>query len=184
MVVEFAAGEEGQSIIEFMLLLPLMIGLTVMMIRINSAVNVSIVNQKYSRLASHFLTFNSPYFPATGSGSSEKNQRRPGMHRLTTGIADNVIGAGSRRPKAVEVFVARNRTLASSASNAAGSEPDSRANVRVRTTVTLCGFSHTLSDGKPHYESESLAKLGVGTSANAGDIFRYCSGAGRQDHNQ
>ena len=39
-------GERGQSLLEFCLLLPVLLGLVTMMIRVNTAIQVSIVNQQ------------------------------------------------------------------------------------------------------------------------------------------
>ncbi len=174
-------SEEGQSIIEFLLLLPLMIGITIMMLRTNMAIQVSIGNQKYSRMQAHHLTFNSPYFPQTSASS--QNQRAPGMHRLVVGVGEDAISNGKGRPKAVEVFVARSRSIASGSSDQSGAEPDSRANVRVRTTVALCSFSNRLGSGKPATDSKEWVKLDGSSNGNPdqGKIFKFCDGASRGD---
>ena len=157
--------EDGQSIIEFVLLLPLIMGITILMIRMNGAIQVSIVNQKYARLQSIFNTHNSPFYPAQSGGYLK--HRVSGMHHLTLGVAEDEI-QGTQRPKAVEVTVARNRQLASQ---------DARAKVKVRTTVSLCSFSHTLANGRDFYDAEALSGFDKQSNGKAdpADVFRYCN---------
>lgn len=172
-------AEDGQSIVEFVLLLPLMVGITILMVRMNGAIQVSINNQKYARMQTHFLAFNSPYYP-------QSNRRAEGMRRLTVGIGENALGEGGRaRPKAVEVFVGRKRSVAADASDAPQSEPAKRAHVRIRTTVSLCSYSHDLKDGKKTYDADNLVAVDVaanqsGETTNAGTIYDYCNGGGIQ----
>ncbi len=181
MAVELKS-EEGQSIVEFILLLPLMIGITLMMLKINMAIQVSIGNQKYSRMQAHHLTFNSPYYPQT-SASSQGNRRAPGMHRLVVGVGEDAVTGAKSRPKAVEVFVARNRQIASKSSDLGSAEPDSRANVRVRTTVALCTFSNRLGSGKPSTVSSEWVALDGSANGNPdqGKVFKFCDGGSRGD---
>ena len=53
--------EDGQSIVEFLVSLPLLVGLAVVLIRVNSAIQMSIVNQQYARAQTLNLTYNSPF---------------------------------------------------------------------------------------------------------------------------
>jgi hypothetical protein len=171
-----ALGEEGQSIFEFVILFPLLLGMTALLIRMNSVIQVSIVNQKYARLQTHFLTFNSPYFPSRATGTAGDN-RVTGMHHLTVGVGDEAIGPGADRPRAVEVFVGRSPAAVAGASDAANSEPPLRAKVRVRTTVSLCSFSHTLSGGASFSEADRLRALDVqgASRGDAASIFNFCN---------
>lgn len=135
-------SESGQSLIEFMFMLPLMLGLTVLLVRITTAIQVSIVNQKYSRMQVHALARNSPYYP---SQRIRNGLLDSGTNRLTVGVSDDsTSGSGFVRPKATEILVARSRALASGGSQDSGSVT-SRADVRVRSTVTLCSSTHALS---------------------------------------
>jgi hypothetical protein len=124
-----------------------------MMVKVNTAIQVSIVNQKYSRLQAVALARNSPYYPSSRVRASLLDS---GSNRMTVGVSDEPTGGGGIiRPKATEIMVARNRTLAAQASDDPGITPSERANIRVRSTVTLCTANHAIEAGKA-FESKLL----------------------------
>jgi hypothetical protein len=130
-----AENEEGQSIFEFMLMLPMLVGLSVILVRINSAIQSSIVNQKYARAQALFLTFNSAFYPRLEQQMSLINY---GNNQMILGVSDNPapVGEGEYLPKASTQLISRNKKM--QASDAPKEEPNLRANVRVRNSVTLC----------------------------------------------
>jgi hypothetical protein len=165
--------DTGQSVLEFMFMLPVMIGLTVLLVRINSAIQVSIVNQRYSRAQALFLTFNSPYYPELIHQSLFANN----LHNQTVlGVSQEPIpeGQANYQPTATTQNVARNARTAGG-SSASGEEPDLRSQVRVRNTVTLCTRSlWLLAGGKP----QSLVNNSVPSPLNEGSIFNnFCQGS-------
>ncbi len=130
-----AKKEEGQSVVEFLLMLPILIGMTVILTKINTAIQISIVNQQYARAQTHFLTYNSPYYPTL-----RKQQRliETSSNQLVVGVSDNAAGGSDTKyvPKATVQSIARSRRVVGS--DAAKEEPTQRAKVRIRNTVTLC----------------------------------------------
>src|SRR4051812_32338299 len=118
MVVE---REEGQSIIEFLLMLPMLLGITMILIKLNIAIQIAIVDQQYARAQALFLAFNSPYYP-----SVQKREQRlvpSGTNQLITGVSDNADegGQGTYVPKATVQPITRSKRV--TASDAAHEEP-------------------------------------------------------------
>lgn len=135
------SGKSGQSVIEFVLMLPLMIGLSVLLYRINSAIQMSIVNQQYARAQTLFLAFNSPYYP-------EKRYRTFG-NRLTMGVSENNAGSGDDTqyvPEASVQMIARTPQEAGR-QPAAQEEPTETGYVRIRNTVSICTQSSFIDGG-------------------------------------
>jgi hypothetical protein len=133
--------EEGQSLLEFVLMLPLLVGLSIIMVRVNQAIQVSIVNQQYARADALFLSFNSPIYPVL---AKQTRLIQFGTNQLILGVGDNVAGDGDAnyRPKATVQLIARSKKV--QASDAPGEEPPTRSLVRVRGTVTLCTNTFTV----------------------------------------
>lgn len=126
--------ERGQSVLEFVLLLPLLLGLAALMLRMNQAIQVSIVNQKYARQQTLFLTMNNREYPAL-------YQRVPllaeqGFNQMYLGVSDNAAPeTGAYEPEATTARVSRKPGVGSDATQ---EEPDERGKVRIRTSVALC----------------------------------------------
>src|SRR4051812_29317262 len=57
------SSDSGQAMVEFLLLLPAIVVLIVVMVKVNMAIQVSIVNQQYARAQALWLAFNSPVYP-------------------------------------------------------------------------------------------------------------------------
>jgi len=155
--------EKGQSLLEFLFMLPLMIGLIVIMVRVNSAIQVSIVNQKYSRSMALSLAQNSPYYPRKELQAD--NFIQSGYNRMVIGVADKPISDTDNRAEATTQLVVRDQVIAGG-EGAAQAEPVERALVRVRTTVSLC--THTIA----------LAPGVVADASTIGEnsVFPFCRG--------
>jgi hypothetical protein len=173
--------EQGQSLLEFLLMLPMMIGLIVIMSRVNSAIQASIVDQQYARMQTLWLTFNSPVYPKLGLQSSELNGKN--YNQMMIGVSDNEITSDSNQPVASTTMITRSPASASGASNDPQQEPLTRANVRIRNTVTLCTQAN-LVGGTPILNiavTNASANLPTVTAAGAYNLpedakFDYCRG--------
>jgi hypothetical protein len=139
--------ESGQSVLEFLFMIPLLIGLTIILYRSNLTVQMAIVNQQYARQHALWLTFNSPWYPERKWVKSEFVAKQ--TNRLITGVSENVavVDGGGYEPEASKYRVTRSKKAAASGSSESKMEPDRRAEVRVRNTVALCTPSHVTSNG-------------------------------------
>jgi len=132
-----AKNEKGQSLLEFLIMLPLMLGLVALMTRVNTAIQASIVDQQYARAQTTWLTFNSPVYPVLRLQATELNGKN--FNQMMIGVSDNLISSDSNLPVASTTMIARNPAVASRANNDSQIDgPTSRALVRIRNTVTLC----------------------------------------------
>lgn len=59
-------AQSGQSMMEFAILIPLLIGLMALMVEVETVISGAIVGQKYVRQHLHFLFFNSRNYPEHG----------------------------------------------------------------------------------------------------------------------
>lgn len=147
-----SSDQSGQSVIEFLLMLPLLVGMTLLLIKVNTAIQMSIVNQKYARAQALFIAFNSPVFPRRGSIASnfvEKN-----TNQMVVGVSENSFTAeaieaagGDQQPEASTFNIAPRKVAGGS--DAPGEEPAKRKNIRIRNTVSLCTQVNVLGDGVP-----------------------------------
>ncbi|MEN9723797.1 MAG: hypothetical protein RJB38_1783 [Pseudomonadota bacterium] len=128
----------GQSLIEFIFLLPLMVGMVFLLLRVNSAIQVSIVNQKYSRQRLLELVANSPQYPAVIGGPASR-LISSGTNRLVVGVSEESTASGGELEVSAPVqTITRTRQAALGASDDPKEEPQKRAKVRIRNTVELC----------------------------------------------
>lgn len=169
--VRHLGKSEGQSILEFLLMLPALVGLIVLLVRVNSAIQVSIVNQQYARAQALFLAFNSPVYPELALRESQLTDK--GYNHMLIGVSDNSSpGEGQvYEPLATTAYVARKK---GQGSNDNGAEPKQRGSVRVRTTVTLCTQPNIIKVGgaaKP-----ILAASGGKWELNDKTKFDFCGG--------
>ena len=127
--------QEGQSVLEFLMFLPLFLGLTTLLLRVNTAIQMSIVDQQYARAQALFIAQNSAYYPDRPAKQARLIQQS--SNQLVVGVSDNSTEENQEySPIASVQLVARNKN--STASNEAGEPTNARAFVRVRNTVTLC----------------------------------------------
>ena len=135
-------SESGQSLLEFAFLLPVLVGMTVVLIRINTAIQISIVNQQYSRAQVLFAAFNSPFYPEAKYQADMVEKK---MNQVVMGVSENTNQGGEDdyTPLASIQRITRSKTIRGP--NAPQSEPRERALVRVRNTVTLCAPNYFLT---------------------------------------
>lgn len=170
----------GQSIVEFMLILPVAVGFFVVMVRVNTAIQVGIVNQQYARMQALFLAYNSDRFPRLGQIS--QNFVRQGFNHMVIGVSDNAPrDGGDVRPEATTQSITRKPRPPASADRP-GEEPRERAAVRVRSTVTLCTQVHAvggqaLLELEPQGSAGDFRPRGTWTLAE-NTTFDFCGGPG------
>lgn len=141
-----AGNQGGQSVLEFLLLLPLLLGFAGLMVRMNQAIQVSIVNQKYARAQALFLTMNNREYPALYQ--RVPNLTASGYNQMFLGVSENPApDANSDEPYNPEATVSRVSRKAGGGSDNAQEEPDERSRVRIRTTVALCTQPNVLMQG-------------------------------------
>lgn len=138
--------ESGQSVMEFIFTLPLLVGLTILMIRMNTVIQMGIVNQQYARAQALYVAFNSPYFPEVDRRIRMIAKKQ---NAFLVGVSDEPApdNASDYVPAAPVYSIARGRKQAGQASDGSKEEPTIRAKVRVRSSVTLCANSQFLGSG-------------------------------------
>ena len=133
-------NDSGQSVVEFLLFLPALIFVIVVLIKVNSAIQISIVNQKYARAQTLFLTYNSPIYPELRFRSQDSVFVSGGSNQMYLGVSNNV--APSDGDEIYQPEASWQNILPGTAPKGDDpplqSEPKKRQNVRVRTTVSLC----------------------------------------------
>ncbi len=125
----------GQSIVEFLLAVPVMFGLTLLLIRVNTVIQMGIVDQQYSRAQALSLAFNSNSYPELRFMPGQFHGKR--MNQMIIGTAENAPpddGSGGYTPLA-STFKLGSKSPGASEDKG---EVERRNNVRVRNTVTLC----------------------------------------------
>ena len=133
------SSERGQSVLEFVFMLPILLGLIVIMVRSNTVIQMSIVNQKYARAQALWLTFNSPHYPRRSfrtPGSPGDQFVQFGFNRMVIGMTETPVDDTGGKATASMQAVVRGGVPAPDGPSQ--SEPIDRAKVRVRTTVALC----------------------------------------------
>src|SRR5947209_8462468 len=106
------SDNRGQSVLEFLFMLPIMVALTMMLVKVNTAIQVSIVNQQYARAQALWLTFNSPIYPALVSRMANFLPRA--FNQMIIGVSDNLAVPTGYEPKAMEQKINRTRGPAGS----------------------------------------------------------------------
>lgn len=129
----------GQSLIEFVLILPVMAGMLFLMVRVSATIQVSIVNQRYARQRILELADNAANYPKLrflrGNFIERKSNRMVvGVSEETTDIQSS--GEAEILATAPTLPITSRKQLPGSNENQM--EPDTRSIVRVRNTVELC----------------------------------------------
>jgi hypothetical protein len=174
-------NEEGQSVLEFLLMLPMMVALVVILVRINTVIQISIVNQQYSRAQALSLSYNSSVYPLLRLRNPELTDK--GYNQMILGVSSNKAERGYH-PEAATHYIARKKGEPSGEDK---KEPKTRALVRVRNSVTLCTQPNVVSgSGGGNVPIMKLADLSGGQGlafAAAGPSmlgenakFDYCGG--------
>jgi hypothetical protein len=164
--------ESGQSVLEFIFMLPVLVGMMMLMTHVNTAIQMAIVDQQYARAQALWLTFNSPYYPQLSSIAANFQEQK--FNSMVIGISDNASpDTGTYAPESSTQIVARNKRLAGRKGNP-GSEENQLGQVRIRDTVTLCTQSNVIQlegGNTVPYTADSASKLGEGFDPKA---FMYC----------
>jgi hypothetical protein len=169
-------GERGQSVLEFVFMLPVLLGLVVVMVRSNTVIQMSIVNQKYARAQALWLTFNSPYYPRLSfrKSTDKCNNFDPqdqfianGYNRMVIGMAEKPVDEMDSKATASVQAITRGGVPAPDGPSQ--SEPIDRAKVRVRTTVALCTQTNAIitSQGICPVSAENISE---------NTVFDFCRG--------
>lgn len=153
----FKEDQEGQSVLEFLLFLPVFLTLLLLLYRIQLAIQVSIVNQQYARSQALFLTFNHPYYPEL---VRQGLMRQYPLNQMVLGVSDNLASGESYSPQAtLQSIIRPGKPLGSDAPK---EEPLLRGKVRVRGTVTLCTSPWWIQNGS----GAPVLNLPLGSQAN------------------
>ena len=161
----------GQSIIEFIFMLPLLVGMSALLVKLNTAIQMGIVNQQYARYQALRLTFNSPFYPAIVQGGGAGPRIRlikQQENQMVVGVSNNAdSGSGDYSPIATQQMIIRKPSLFHP--NAPQDESATTMGwVRIRNSVTLCTQSFTYANG--------------GSILSEGTNFsNYCSSAASYD---
>jgi hypothetical protein len=164
-------NESGQSVLEFVFMLPVLLGLVVIMVRSNTVIQMSIVNQKYARAQALWLTFNSPHYPRLSfrkEGSPDDQFVQFGFNRMVIGMSEQPVDDTGGKAVASTQTIVRGGVPA--ADGPSQSEPLDRAKVRVRTTVALCTQTNAI------VTSQGL-RPATADFIGEDTIFDYCRGA-------
>jgi hypothetical protein len=157
-------NDEGQSVIEFIFMLPMLIGMSALLVNINTAIQIGIVNQQYARAQALNLTYSSPFYPALFHSDGSAGPRvlliDEGANQMVLGVSDN-FSSGNYTPIATQQLVVRKPSLAPS--NAPQDESATLiGRVRIRNSVTLCTDNFTYATGSlsnPGSENTSFSKI-------------------------
>ncbi len=167
-------NQAGQSVLEFLIVLPMMVGLAVMLIKMNTAIQVSIVNQQYARAHTLWLAFNSNEYPEWTFRTP--HLVRKNYNKMVLGISENAAPATPEEiylPEVIKMKITPGRSLVSDAGNQQNQEePERLSIIRVRTSVSLCTQSNFVTAGgeKVPLGAETLRE-GFNPSG-----FEYCRG--------
>ncbi len=157
--------ESGQSLVEFLLIFPVLIGFIVVIVRINTAIQISIVDQQYARAQAWFITFNSPFYPPL----TDKTGASTGggwFNQMVIGVSDNKAPAnGQYTPQATVQLISRSLNVKGSDANQ--EEPDLRSKVRIRNTVTLCTETDQVGSAQSVQPMSVVLSQGGEVSASA-----------------
>ena len=158
-------NESGQSIIEFLFMFPLMVGIALMMVRVNTAIQISIVNQQYARAQALFIAYNSPIYPVLRFRAGDTSDRftSKGTDLMVIGVSEEESSGQEIDPIPSTFLISRpGHKLPKDEKQ---TEPKLRDRIRIRTTVAMCTQMNSVGrDGKP-------------TPVNVlseGDVLNFC----------
>ena len=165
-------SESGQSVLEFMFMLPLMVGMIVILLRVNMAIQVSIVDQQYARSQALWLAFNNSVYPPLDRRT--RLLTAIGFNQMVMGVSENKINEATGETQPIASTQTIVRVAKKAQEGPAKEEPeDLRAVVRVRDSVTLCTQSNVLGGGG---QKEPLNPKNLALYAESGgaSVFNYC----------
>lgn len=151
-------SESGQSVVEFLIFLPLLVGITSLLIRVNTLIQISIVDQKYARAQTFFLTYNHAYYPQlTYRLDPDIGLIKTGSNQMVLGVSDNLISRGATPLASTQNIVRPGKQVGNTDPQA---EPSSRGIVRVRDTVALCTQNNFVSGQGGGFSEINSSTLG------------------------
>lgn len=131
--------DSGQSVLEFLFVLPVTVAVLILMIRSNTAIQMSIVDQKYSRAQILYLSGNGAEYPLRTK--VVKDMTDDGMNQLVVGVSEDAPrdaeGGEGADTAASSYYIGRRPGLTGEDVDP-GDTISKRLNVRVRNTVTIC----------------------------------------------
>ena len=165
--------ESGQSIIEFLLMMPIMVGMMVTLVKANTAAQLSIVNQQYARSHALWLAFNSPIYPErrmvlqdfTNGQNSNQMVILVGEETNDEAKEDSNSGGGAYHPSAPSYNIEKYNTPGKKTSSSGVAKSPSL--VRSFASVSLCTQSNAISVGSGIQTADKLGNKNVD--------FRFCA---------
>lgn len=148
------SAQSGQGVIEFLLFLPVFVVFTVVLFKINMVIQVSIVNQQYTRTQALFLVQNHSTYPRRDRMLRFADA---GIQQIVTGLSDNkpttgpasIISDVLYQPESTKLNIAPQVTVDNNITTPDNKEPAQTFVIRVRTTVTLCTPVFFVGPGDP-----------------------------------
>lgn len=155
-------------------MLPLVVGMFVTLVKVNTAAQISIVNQQYARSHALFLAYNSPNYPERRFIPGSFIGDSINANQMVILVGENAVsrdgGAGSNlRPEAPTQSIARGNARTNESTSQPGGKTGSRqrSKVRVLSSVSLCTPSYTISAGSGIVTADKLP--------NENADFRFCA---------
>jgi len=108
-----ASRNSGQAMVEFLLLLPAVVILIAVLVRVNLAIQVSIVNQQYARAQALWLAFNSPVYPELRHRVKNFQSGTKLFNEMVIGVSQNAFpdeGDEAYQPEATIQNVSQRKT--------------------------------------------------------------------------
>lgn len=137
--MKFEHDDSGQSVLEFLLILPVMMAVVMLMIRVNTAIQMSVVDQKYARSQITFLAANASEYPQRAGIITELG--KDGMNQLVVGVSEDAprdTEGGEGAETAASTYYIGRRPGGMGEDPANGDSISKRVTIRVRNTVTIC----------------------------------------------
>ena len=139
--------ESGQALIEFIIMLPAVLAIFWYLLKVNMAINTSIVNQKHVRSQTFLKMLNHPNGPVLG-----EYKENPGTRSVFfMGVSSIKVEGGDEHNPApmVPMGVGFEPRKLPEASDEAGEVETSelRQNIRVRTSFGICTARKPQKDG-------------------------------------
>jgi hypothetical protein len=173
--------DEGQSVLEFLLILPLLIAVLTLIIRTNTVIQMSIVDQKYARAQTLTIAGNAAEYPLRAGIVSYLGKN--GMNQLIVGVSEHHLesgsdGGGGQSATASTYYIGRRPAMQE---DTEAGEVDHRLTIRVRNTVTLCLPTISVG-GKPAFDFNPNGPSG-GTYNYPEDpkAWQFCSSSREQN---
>ena len=178
MVCKAIANKKGQSILEVIFVLPLLLLFVALLYKVNMAVQMAINNAQFSRSQVFTLTANSPNYPrlqfafyntATFAGNQQD--------RLVMGVADPTALSGSNAATGKIDPIPQTQKIGRANTSVKGSteagEVNLRTEIRVRNTSAICTQLNSISKGVPMTSKNIAAKLGDSRWPFSVDVCQY-----------